>query len=345
MSSKRKPVNMYIMYRRDYDYGMLSVKSILKTMQLFVKILPDNGLDISTNRHHLITDCDEGKVEELQYFMNRFEFPSVNNKKNTRRRNKTYILDSKLYDYCSNIIDKPLLESDEYRVVDYLQHWALTYELRGYESTSAVERDHDTNDQNISPVAAFVRQILVCHHLICDDDCPYKFDRADYCNDFDDNYFDSDEDVDTPSASPPPPRTGSSVANRYAADEIREAIRRSPNHLLVEYERIERVPAALVARRLVVDERYEHHLYSDESASEPFASLYDLTTSPLRNVLGDGSNDYVGFYKRAGGGKGIVMGSDHRDESLNRDAAIDHNVLIPDLIYKHSLSCNETALE
>ncbi|AXU41467.1 ORF20 [Alphabaculovirus altermyunipunctae] len=327
---QRKPIGMYILYKNEDVYRVLNVKAVLNTLKVFIKFLPDNGIDISTGRHCQITDCDENRIEQLQFFMNQIEFPNVYNKLNYKlHKNDGYILNSTLHHYCS-IIDKNLLSTDEYRVIDYLQHWALTYELRGYKS---IERCYDEGDQNISPVADFVRSILSCHHLVCDSGCPFKFDRSDYCYDFSD-YSDCSEADEFP---PEKPETFVLHPNQHVADEIREAVRRSPNQLLIEYVHIDAVSDDMLVRQ---HDYGQYDLFVDQAALEPFASLYELTVSPMRNILGNGSQDRVSIYKK-NDHLGIVMGND----SFSRDTAIEHKVIIPDLIYKHlipNLLCPET---
>nr|AYU75211.1 hypothetical protein [Spodoptera littoralis nucleopolyhedrovirus] len=214
----------------------------------------------------------------------------------------------------------------ELRIIDCDRHWPLTYNIRNFtlfrEKSAATTT---TTTTSLSPTAALIFKVLECHYTKCVH-VDRGADNNDTCVSCDDYRFDFEDCNHFHKSS------SSSSQQDYRLDEIRQAIRKSKNHMYVEFERHELVPELMVVRRDERDRRC-HFFYSHPRSTLPYAVLFTLPDKLANIDCPGGGKDKINLYQHCTFKRGAVMLAADADVITYRNA-IDHNVVVPDFVQK-----------
>nr|ADE80911.1 mutant ORF3 [Spodoptera litura nucleopolyhedrovirus] len=118
----------------------------------------------------------------------------------------------------------------------------------------------------------------------------------------------------------------------YRLDEIRQAIRKSKNHMYVEFIRHEFVPDSMVIKRDERDRRC-YFFYSHPRSTLPYAVLFTLPDRLANIDCPGGGDDKINLYQHCTVKRGAVMLVADADV-ITYQNAIDHNIVVPDFVQK-----------
>ncbi|AAL01706.1 unknown [Spodoptera litura nucleopolyhedrovirus] len=304
IKSDEKIVNLLAFY---VDAAVVRVVDILKYINSnFVRVkLLDDDLGIDVIDASSPVSISEGRMScDLQMSMFNVDFDW----------------------YTDNVVKNIALKNiapkvAEYRIIDCDKHWPLTYNIRNF--TLFRNAKKNTNGISLSPTATLILKVLECHYTKC-----VHVDRVvedDACVPGDDYRYDFEDCTHFHQSS-------SSHRQDYRLDEIRQAIRKSKNHMYVEFIRHEFVPDSMVIRRDERDRRC-YFFYSHPRSTLPYAVLFTLPDRLANIDCPGGGDDKINLYQHCTVKRGAVMLAADADVITYRNA-IDHNIVVPDFVQK-----------
>lgn len=307
--------NLYVMKsNQSGGYEVVDLLLHLETNDVELKRLPDNGVDICEGDGAHISDSKLSSFDQ----------------------NTMFGVDFKWYYNCVLKGFYRHDKNDELRIIDYAKHWPLTYSRCNF----AVSTDHNdcvrARDDEISPTALLLRRVLECHYstdhgrvsCFLADQCD-KDSREEYRYDFTDD-DDTGSVTDDPVRRPPRPV---SVRSRHV-EEIRQAIRRSPNHMYAEFDAFDSLPRHMTVRQI---EPNLYHFYTHFNKKTPYAALYTLPAGRCPTLISsdaDNCHDVpINLYRNNVSARrgAVIIGPN--SGVLTTDVALRTNVIVPDLVY------------